>query len=59
MIKGSALGGEELEGAARKGSTLLLALIHPSAWNRISANFALTEFSDVRSPLGFVTLRRR
>jgi hypothetical protein len=26
----------------------LLALIHPSAWNRNSANFALTEFSEVQ-----------
>jgi hypothetical protein len=28
---------------------LLLALIHPSAWNRNSANFAITEFSEVRT----------
>jgi hypothetical protein len=27
---------------------LLLALIHRSAWNRISANFAITEFYEVR-----------
>ena len=25
----------------------IFALIHRSAWNRISANFALTEFSEV------------
>ena len=25
----------------------LLALIHPSAWNWNSANFALTEFSEI------------
>jgi hypothetical protein len=31
---------------------LPLALIHPSAWNRNSANFALTEFSEVRGFLG-------
>jgi len=30
----------------RKVPTRLLALIHPSAWNRNSANFALTEFSE-------------
>jgi hypothetical protein len=24
--------------------------IHPSAWNRNSANFAFTEFSEVRAP---------
>jgi hypothetical protein len=28
--------------------TLPLALIHPSAWNRNSANFALTAFSETR-----------
>ena len=27
---------------------LLLAFIHPSAWNRNSAKFALREFSEVR-----------
>ena len=27
---------------------LLLALIHPSAWNRLSANFAFTQFYVVR-----------
>jgi len=29
-------------------SLLLHSLIHPSAWNRNSANFAVTEFSEVR-----------
>jgi hypothetical protein len=28
-------------------SALLSSLIHRSAWNRISANFALTEFFEV------------
>jgi hypothetical protein len=28
-----------------------LALIHRSAWNRNSANFAFTEFSEVRNSL--------
>jgi hypothetical protein len=30
---------------------LLLALIYPSAWNRNSAKFAITEFSDVQRRL--------
>jgi hypothetical protein len=30
---------------------LLLALIHPSTWKRISANFSCTEFSEVRTGL--------
>ena len=29
-------------------SALLIVLIHPSAWKDHSANFALTEFSEVR-----------
>jgi hypothetical protein len=29
-------------------SAVLLTLIHRSAWNRYSANFALTEFSEVQ-----------
>jgi hypothetical protein len=29
---------------------LFLTLIHPSAWNWNSANFALTEFSEVVLP---------
>jgi hypothetical protein len=28
----------------------LRALIHPSAWKRNSANFAITEFSEVACP---------
>src|SRR5215207_1407688 len=32
----------------RAASALLSALIHRSAWNRNSANFAITEFSEVR-----------
>jgi len=31
-------------------------LIQRSAWNRNSANFAFWVFSEVRSPLGFVTV---
>ena len=30
------------------GPALLLALIHPSAWNRNSWKFAFTEFCEVR-----------
>jgi hypothetical protein len=30
-------------------------VIHPNAWKKNSTNFACTEFSEVRSPLGFVT----
>jgi len=32
---------------SRAASALSLALIHRSAWNRNSANFALTEFCEV------------
>jgi hypothetical protein len=31
------------------GPALLRALVHPSAWNRISANFAFWGFSEVRA----------
>jgi hypothetical protein len=35
-------------------SALLLSLIHRSAWNGHSANFAFKEFSEVRTILGAV-----
>src|SRR5215204_1063897 len=35
-------------GWGRDAPVLLIALIHPSAWKGNSANFALTEFSEVR-----------
>jgi hypothetical protein len=31
-----------------EASILLSPLIHPSAWKKNSANFAMTEFSEVR-----------
>jgi hypothetical protein len=39
---------QALEGRAglTGAPALLFALIHPSAWNRNSANFAITEFSE-------------
>jgi hypothetical protein len=36
------------EGRGLTASTLLFALIHRSAWNRYSANFAFTAFYEVR-----------
>ena len=38
---------------------LLYASIHRSAWKVNSANFAITAFYEVRSPLDFVTKGRR
>jgi hypothetical protein len=48
------------EGRVLTASTLLFALIHRSAWNRYSANFALTEFSEVQAGMVlFSALSRR
>src|ERR671910_2915261 len=44
---------------ASAASALLLALIHKSAWNRNSANFAITEFSEVGLPVPPWSVRRR
>jgi hypothetical protein len=44
------------EGRGLAASALPLALIHPRAWNRYSANFATTEFSEVG--LLFVLIHR-
>jgi hypothetical protein len=35
-----------LDGRGLTASALTLALIHPSAWNKNSANFAFTAFSE-------------
>jgi hypothetical protein len=40
------------EGRDLVAPALLYALIHPSAWKGHSANFALTEFSEVRERPG-------
>jgi hypothetical protein len=46
-----------------EGSKILSFFFRPrlvcSSWKVNSMHFALTEFSEVLSPLGFVTLRRR
>jgi hypothetical protein len=44
------------EGPEYNASALPATFIHPSAWKGNSANFALTEFSEVRSTLDLVTL---
>jgi hypothetical protein len=49
-----------VRGESYGAASLSFALIHPTAWNRNSANFACKEFSEIRytsseaSPLGDV-----
>jgi len=38
-----------------RGKALSSAAIHRSSWNSNSPNFRFTAFSEVRSPLDFVT----